>query len=83
MTARELIFRLSRLPDNARVYHLWDGEARTEIEFVWESKDGSIVTSDFAQHCRDENKIPVGEFLNDDGWGTPDRDLTKYETKKT
>ncbi|WP_417832787.1 hypothetical protein [Terasakiella sp.] len=59
MTASELIEKLKQLPQDARVFHLWDGEPRTEINEIWLSKRGHIVTSDFSQVCYSTAARPV------------------------
>lgn len=35
MKVNELITALQSMPQDAKVRHLWDGEARTEINLVW------------------------------------------------
>ena len=34
------------MPQDAPVWHVWDDEARTEIQYVWETNDGRVLTSD-------------------------------------
>lgn len=58
MIVKELIKELEKLPQNANVYHLWDGEPRTQINIVYESKNGSVITSDYNQNCYSTNARP-------------------------
>lgn len=51
MTVKELIAELQKMPQDAQVEHLWDGEPRTGINIVYESKDGRVITSDYNQDC--------------------------------
>ena len=60
MTARELIARLQPLPQDAKVYHLWDGELRTEINVVYEAQNGSVVTADYGEVCYSSGARPIG-----------------------
>lgn len=66
MTVVELIGLLNGLPRNARVMHLWDGEPRSEIEHVWLSKDGDVVTADHGDVCYSDGGRPVGAPTPDD-----------------
>ena len=47
MNVKKLIAELSKMPQDADVSHLWDGASRTNIELVWLSKGGYVVTSDW------------------------------------
>ena len=58
MTARELIEELKKLPQDARVFHLWDGEPRTAINVVYESKSGNSVTADYEHMCYSSSARP-------------------------
>lgn len=51
MIVKDLIKILSGMPQDKRVYHLWDGEPRTEINVIYESKDGKIITSGYGEVC--------------------------------
>lgn len=51
MTVEELIIELRKMPQNARVFHLWDGRPRTAINVVYESKNGMVITSDYEMNC--------------------------------
>lgn len=46
MKVKELINELKKMPQNAKVYHIWDGEPRTEINKVYFSKSGKVMTLD-------------------------------------
>ena len=74
MKVQELIEQLKTMPDDADVWHLWDGEARTKIEFVWLSRDGNVITADFDMVCYSEKTRPMDaptEFQSR-FWSTPD-----------
>ena len=58
MEVRELIKQLKKLPQNARVFHLWDGEPRTAINVVYETKNGNVMTADYESVCYSENARP-------------------------
>jgi len=47
MVVKELIKALNKMPQNADVLHLWDGEPRTTIDVVYESRIGEIITAPF------------------------------------
>ncbi len=72
MKAHELAKRLLDLP-NVEVMHIWDGAARTSINFVWEAKNGTISTADYDQVVYDDNDRPIDAPLSKDGnyWSTP------------
>lgn len=72
MTAAELIAELSKLPPDAKVWHLWDGELRTEINFVWLSKGGDVVTADYDQVAYSDDARPI-DAPNIEHWETPER----------
>ncbi len=46
MKVSQLIDILRALPLDATVWHLWDGEARTEINHVWLGRGGTVITAD-------------------------------------
>lgn len=58
MTVKELIKALEKLPKEARVFHLQDGEPRTAINVVYESKNGKVVTSDYGEVCYSSSARP-------------------------
>lgn len=60
MTVNQLRHLLEDLPQDAIVTHLWDGEARTEIQLVWLARDGSVVTSDYYEACYSDGTRPLG-----------------------
>jgi hypothetical protein len=59
MKVKDLIKALQSMPQDAEVMHLWDGEARTSIEFVWEARGGDVVTSDFSMVCYSDATRPA------------------------
>jgi hypothetical protein len=59
MKVNELIAALSKLPQDAEVWHLWDGEARTQIEHVWVSRRGDVITADYGMVCYSSDSRPA------------------------
>jgi hypothetical protein len=73
MTVRELIERLKVMPLDADVAHLWDGEPRTNIEHVWLSRAGDVVTADNGMVVYSTEARPEDAPTADEGpyWYTP------------
>lgn len=78
MKVNELIEVLKKMPQDAEVLHLWDGEPRTGIQFVWlarEEEDGKklVITSDYDEVCYKEKNRPIGAptVKQDRYWHTP------------
>lgn len=61
MTVKQLIKELEKMPPDAHVFHIWDGEPRTEINFVWLCKVGQVMTADYSEDCTIEEALPVDE----------------------
>jgi hypothetical protein len=64
MKVEQLIKALEALPKDADVYHLWDGEARTGINYVWLSRGGDVVTADYGMVCYSEETRPAASWLS-------------------
>lgn len=60
MTVGQVIEALKKMPPDADVLHLWDGEARTSIEVIWLAKAGYVVTSDLEHVCYSTEARPEG-----------------------
>jgi hypothetical protein len=43
VTVKELQNKLAELPGDSDVWYLWDGEARTEVEFIYLAKSGKVI----------------------------------------
>ena len=73
MKVKDLIKELEKMPQDAEVMHLWDGEARTAIEVVYESKNGTVITSDFQQVCYSSSTRPIDAPTKEEEryWETP------------
>lgn len=73
MTVKELIIELQKMPQDARVFHLWDGEPRTAINVVYETKNGKVMTSDFEMVCYSTDARPKEAPTSEDDryWSTP------------
>lgn len=79
MTVAELIAQLQQLPQDAKVWHLWDGELRTEVNYVWLARDGSVGTADFDQVLYSKESRPA-DAPDIPYWRTPD-DPRPYEER--
>lgn len=74
MTVAKLIRQLEKMPPDARVWHLWDGALRTEINHVWLTRVGTVGTGDDQQVCYDTNDRPTDAPTSEEDryWSTPD-----------
>jgi len=59
MKVKDLIDSLQSMPKEAKVFHLWDGHARTEINHVWLSKIGHVITADNGEVCYSDGDRPI------------------------
>ncbi len=75
MTVRNLIAELQKMPPDADVAHLWDGEPRTNIEHVWLARGGFVVTADYEQVCYSTKTRPkdAPTAKEQSNWETPRR----------
>lgn len=73
MIVSKLIEALKTMPPDAQVMHLWDGSARTQIQHVWLSKGGEVVTADEDEVCYIDSHRPVGSpnEIEQPYWTTP------------
>lgn len=72
MKVKDLIKELSNLPQDADVWHIWDGEPRTEIKHVWLSIGGEVMTADDGMVVYSHESRPEAESMNQDShWYTP------------
>lgn len=73
MKVSELIQQLQKMPQDASVFHLWDGEARTEINVVYQSKEGDVITADFDMACYSTGSRPINAPTSQEMmvWHTP------------
>jgi hypothetical protein len=74
MTVKELIIELQKMPQEARVFHLWDGEPRTAINIVYETKNGRVMTSDYEMVCYSTDARPKDAPTSEEDryWNTPE-----------
>lgn len=79
MTVAELIETLKAMPSDARVFHAWDGAARTEIEHVWVARSGNVITADSGEVVYDTDDRPVTAPTAEQNryWSTPERPETQ------
>ena len=59
MKVKTLIEKLKELPQDAKVYHLWDGEPRSKISVVYKARNGNIITSGLNQICYSTESRPI------------------------
>lgn len=73
MKVHELIIALQKMPLDAEVWHLWDGEARTVIEHVWLARSGQVITADVGQVCYSTKTRPTTAPTEKENkyWETP------------
>lgn len=73
MKVRNLITELEKMPQDAEVLHLWDGEARTTIEIVYLAKNGTVITADFEEICYSSASRPLDAPTREEYryWETP------------
>jgi len=70
---KELIAKLKEMPQEMEVWHVWDGEARTQLKHVWISRNGKVITADDGESVYSTESRPEGEGIDGDyhGWKTP------------
>lgn len=82
MRVKDLIKSLQYMPQDAEVWHLWDGEPRTEIQIAWVSREGHVVTADYDEYCYSPECRPVNA-PDDRYWKTPRRPPSSPESETT
>ncbi len=72
MTVKELIRHLKKMPKNAKVKQLWDGEARTEVNIIYLARNGEVITADYEEQCYSTESRPpeAPTFEVDNVWQT-------------
>lgn len=73
MKVAELIEKLREMPPDANVWHVWDGAARTQIEYVWLSRGGEVITADEDEVVYDTGSRPLDAPTSEEDryWTTP------------
>jgi hypothetical protein len=51
MRVEQLIEELKKMPQKAKVFHIWDGEPRTAINMVYKARCGKVMTADWGEVC--------------------------------
>ena len=59
MKVSQLIEQLKGMPQDAKVSHIWDGAARTNIEHIWLSNCGEVCTADGEMRVGYDEDRPV------------------------
>jgi hypothetical protein len=83
MQVKKLIKALKQMPQDAYVWHLWDGEARTQIKHVWLAREGRVITADDEQVCYTGKTRPKGSPTEkkEPYWKTPVSKPTDEDVK--
>jgi hypothetical protein len=79
MFVKELIDALKDMPGEAEVLHIWDGEARTGIKYVWLSRNGKVITSDYGMVCYSTESRPFDAPTSEENkfWMMSDTQIKK------
>lgn len=74
MKVRQLIEELKKMPQDADVFHLWDGAPRTEINVIYLARNGMVVTADNGEVCYGTNRRPHDAPTEEEHpyWCTPE-----------
>lgn len=67
MKVKELIDKLLEMPMDSKVWHIWDGDPRTEISVVYLAKNGDVMTADYNQYTCTKEAMPedyIGDRYN-------------------
>ena len=74
MKVKDAIKLLKEMDQNAELSHLWDGELRTDINFIYMGKTGICVTSDYNQVAYSDDARPKNAPCSDQYsyWRTDD-----------
>lgn len=77
MKVNELITILLAMPQNAEIFHSWDGEARTGINVIWLARNGTVVTSDYGMHCYSTASRPLSAptSYEEQYWKSPNEEI--------
>ncbi len=77
MKVSQLISILQSLPQDATVWHLWDGEARTEINHVWLGRGGAVITADcdHVAYSTCDRPFDAPDENEEPSWRTPETPL--------
>ena len=73
MKVSRFVELLKAMPQDAYVFCLWDGGAGTEIQNVWLSRDGRVITSDYSEPCYYTRDRPIEAPTQEEDavWETP------------
>lgn len=69
MNVKELIEALERLPSNARVLQLFDGEPRADVNIAYKARNGCVILSDCREVCYQTEYRPLN---------APSAEINKY-----
>jgi hypothetical protein len=64
MKVKKLIEKLQKLPENAKVEIIYDGEPRMSVDLVFESVSGKIIIMGYNEPIYTEKYYPKG-IVND------------------
>lgn len=60
MNVSEVIAALQKMPADAEVLMLWDGDLRSGIDVVWLARDGEVGVGPWNEPCYSEGYRPAG-----------------------
>lgn len=66
MKAHELIKALELMPPDANVKYVWDGEARSDAEYVYVARNGDVIIMDYDECVFSTKYRPEGVPTEDE-----------------
>lgn len=75
MIVSDAIKELLKMPQDAELSQLWDGELRTDVNIIYLARNGKVVTSDYNQVCYSEEARPTESptVKQEPYWSTPNK----------
>ena len=77
MTVARLLAALARMPLTADVRYVYDGEARSDVDHVWLSRDGHVVLAQSDEPVYSKESQPSNAVEEDGYWYTPVQNGTR------
>ena len=70
MTVKELIASLQEMPQDVDVMYVWDGEARSKVQYMWYALSGRVMLCDARENVYTKEDRPSWADDSRD-WETP------------
>lgn len=70
MKVAALIEALQQMPPDAEVAYIWDGRARSTVEYVWYARTGQVMLADYGCTVYSADERPL-MALEAKYWTTP------------